>query len=59
MVDRKHPSRRVLREPAELKLRVGDASSDKRLVALIHMLARRAARKAYRKMLEERRTPRS
>lgn len=56
MADRKHPLQPVLREPVELKLSVKEASSDKRLIALIQMLARRAARKAYREMLEERST---
>lgn len=56
MANRKHLLRPVLRDPVELKLSVKDASSDKRLVALIRMLARRAARKAYREMLEERST---
>ncbi len=55
----KHPRQSRSADEAVLDLTVLDAARDKRLVALVRLLARRAARKAYREMLEERSTPRS
>lgn len=59
MVGPKHPAQSASIDKGPLELAVLDAGRDRRLVALIRMLARRAARKAYREMLEERRKPRS
>jgi hypothetical protein len=42
-----------------LNLASCDSGPDPRLVKLVRLLARRAARKAYLEMLEERRTTRS
>lgn len=42
-----------------LSLAFSGSSPDPRLVKLVRLLARRAARKAYLEMLEERRTTRS
>ena len=53
----KHPRQSSSADEAVLALTVLDAVRDKRLVALVRLLARRAARKAYREMLEERSTP--
>ena len=53
----KHPRQSGSADEAVLDLAVLDAARDKRLVALVRLLARRAARKAYREMLEERSIP--
>lgn len=44
---------------SELELKASVDGLDPRLIELVRLLARRAARKAYREMLEERSTPRS
>lgn len=55
MVRPKHPAQSASIDKGPLELAVLDSGRDRRLVALIRMVARRAARKAYREMLEERR----